>query len=71
MSFGTIHSEADLIARVERLELDIRNIRRRLEHTANMADKRVLDKQIGELKLEVTLIKERLTPRPPKLVAGK
>jgi hypothetical protein len=63
--------EAEMMARIERLEMDVRNIRRRLEHTANLKDKAVLNKQIGELKVEVTLLRERLTPRPPKLTPGR
>jgi predicted nucleic acid-binding Zn-ribbon protein len=63
--------EADIIARIESLELEIRAIRRQLEHTANMADKRVLDRQIGELTAEIALLKDRITPRPPRLTPIK
>ena len=59
--------ESDLIARIESLELEIRAIRRRLEHTVNLADKRVLDQQIGELAMEIARLKERIIPRPPRL----
>ncbi len=61
------NSESELIARIEKLELEVRGIRRRLEHAVNMADRRVLDQQIGELKREITQIRERLNPRPPRL----
>ena len=63
--------EADIIARIESLELEVRAIRRRLEHTVSMEDKRVLDRQIGELTAEIQLLKERITPRPPRLMPNK
>ena len=60
--------EADIIARIESLELEVRAIRRRLEHTTSMEDKRVLDRQIGELTVEIQLLRDRILPRPPRLV---
>ena len=63
--------ESDIIARIEAIEIDVRNIRRRLEHTINMEDKRVLDQQIGELTAEIARHRERITPRPPRLVPLK
>lgn len=63
--------EADIIARIEALEIDVRNIRRRLEHTVRPEDKRVLDQQIGELTAEIARLKERITPRPPRLTPLK
>ena len=63
--------EVDIIERIESLELDVRGIRRRLEHTLNMADKRVLDRQIGELTSEITRLRERISPHPPRLVPIK
>ncbi len=63
--------EADMIARIESLELEIRAIRRRIEHAPSAEDKRVLNQQIGELTTEITRLKERLSPRPPKLSNSK
>lgn len=63
--------ESEIIARIESLELEVRGIRRRLEHTIHMEDKRVLDQQIGELTGEIARLKERVTPRPPRLTLIK
>lgn len=63
--------EADIIARIESLELEVRAIRRRLEHTVSIADKQVLDRQIGELTAEIALLKDRIRPRPPRLVPSR
>jgi predicted nucleic acid-binding Zn-ribbon protein len=63
----TTQSESDMIARIEQLELEIREVRRRLEHTATQNDKRVLDRQIGELKMEVNVLRTRIAPPPPRL----
>ncbi len=59
--------EADIIARIESLELQVRSINRRIEHAPTPADKQVLNQQLGELTTEITRLKERLIPRPPKL----
>jgi hypothetical protein len=60
--------EADIIARIEQLDLEARDIRRRIEHAPTLEDKRVLDQQLGELMTEIARLKERITPRPPRLV---
>jgi hypothetical protein len=52
--------EADLIAEIERLELDAREIRKRVEHAKNEKDKRVLDKQLAETKQRIELLRKRL-----------
>jgi hypothetical protein len=42
---STIYNpEADTIAQIERLELEARDIRRRIEHARNAEDKRVLNR---------------------------
>ena len=66
-----LNVEAEIIARIEALEIDVRNVRRRLEHTVSIDDKRVLDQQIGELTAEIARLRERITPRPPRLVPIK
>ena len=45
--------ESDIMAEIERLELEARDIRRRVEHAAHEADKRVLNRQLEELKQQI------------------
>jgi TATA-binding protein-associated factor Taf7 len=52
--------EADTIARIEAIELEVRELRRKLEHAHNPTDKRVINKQIGELKSELEFLRYRL-----------
>ena len=52
--------EADTVARIERLELDVRELRRKIEHAHSNADKRVLNKQIAELRDEIQFLVNRL-----------
>jgi len=52
--------EADTIARIEALELEVRELRRKLEHAHNPSDKKVINKQIGELKDEIEFLRGRL-----------
>lgn len=52
--------ESDIIAEIERLELEARDIRRRVEHAHNPEDKRVLNKQLAEIKAQVEHLRSRL-----------
>ena len=52
--------ESDIIAEIERMELESREIRRRVEHAHSPEDKRVLDKQLEELKQQIEVLKKRL-----------
>ncbi|HEY2586706.1 MAG TPA: hypothetical protein VGI81_13155 [Tepidisphaeraceae bacterium] len=52
--------ESDIIAEIERLELEARTIRRRVEHATNQDDKRVLNRQLQELKEQIEYLKGRL-----------
>lgn len=52
--------ESDIIAEIERLELEARSIRRRVEHVRNEQDKRVLNRQLQELKEQIEFLKGRL-----------
>jgi len=52
--------ESDIIAEIERLELEARDIRRRVEHAHNEEDKRVLNKQLEEIKQEIELLRAKL-----------
>lgn len=52
--------ESDIIAEIERLEMEARSIRRRVEHVRNEQDKRVLNRQLQELKEQIEYLKNRL-----------
>ena len=52
--------ESDTIAEIERLELESRDIRRRIEHARTEQDKRVLNRQLTEIKDQVAFLRARL-----------
>ena len=52
--------ESDIIAEIERLELEARSIRRRVEHARTPGDKRVLNRQLQELKEQIEHLRSRL-----------
>ena len=52
--------EADVMAEIERLELETRDVRRRLVHARNEADKRVLNRQLEELKAQIEFLQAKL-----------
>jgi hypothetical protein len=52
--------ESEVMAEIERLELESRQIRRSVEHARNEADKRVLNRQLEELKEQIRLLRSRL-----------
>jgi hypothetical protein len=52
--------ESEIIAEIERLELESRDIRRRVEHAHGAADKRVLNHQLEELKQQIEALRKRL-----------
>ncbi len=52
--------ESDTVAEIERLELEDRDIRRRVEHARTEADKRVLDRQLTELQEQIEFLRSRL-----------
>jgi hypothetical protein len=53
--------ESDLMAQIERLELEFRNVLRRIEHARNIVDKRVLNRQLKEITDEVTHLQQHLS----------
>ena len=58
---STIYNpESETIAEIERLELEARDIRRRVEHARNAEDKRVLNRQLKEVEEQVELLRARL-----------
>jgi hypothetical protein len=52
--------ESDTIAEIERLEMESRDIRRRIEHARGNEDKRVLNRQLEELKRQIEFLRARL-----------
>jgi PleD family two-component response regulator len=52
--------ESEVMAEIERLELEAREVRRRVEHAKNEEDKRVLNKQLQELEQQVEFLRKRL-----------
>jgi hypothetical protein len=54
------HTEREMATRIERLELRIRETRRKVEHAHTLADKRVLNKQLGEMFDEIQFLRRKL-----------
>jgi hypothetical protein len=52
--------EAETMAQIERLELEARDIRRKIEYVHNENDRRVLNRQLKELQEEITNLQARL-----------
>ncbi len=52
--------ESNLIAEIERLELEARDIRRRIEHARSEADKKVLNRQLDEIKSQIEFLRKKL-----------
>jgi hypothetical protein len=52
--------ESEVIAEIERLELESRDVRRRVEHAQSPEDKRVLNRQLEELKDRIEFLKKRV-----------
>jgi peptidoglycan hydrolase CwlO-like protein len=52
--------EAEIISEIERLELEARDIRRKVERVQSETDRRVLNKQHKELQQEIEVLRSRL-----------
>ncbi len=52
--------EADIRAEIERLELEARNTRRRIEHAHNQEDRRVLNQQLTEIETKLKVLRAKL-----------
>ena len=52
--------ESETVAEIERLELEARDVRRRVEHARAEEDKRVLNRQLEELKDQIEFLRSRL-----------
>jgi hypothetical protein len=59
MSF-VYNPESDVIAEIERLELEARQIRRQVEHAKTPEDKKVLNRQLKELQDQIEFLRSRL-----------
>ncbi len=58
---SAVHNpEADVIAHIEQLELEARNLRRRLDHTRGPEDQRVLTQQLNEVEQRITVLRTHL-----------
>jgi hypothetical protein len=60
MTGQAVGNEQQIIAELERLELDARNIRRRVEHAPTVADKRALNRQLNEVRQDIDNLRARL-----------
>jgi hypothetical protein len=60
MLLENAHTEREMAAHIERLELRLRETRRKVEHAHTLADKRVLNKQLGELHDEIQFLRRKL-----------
>jgi hypothetical protein len=52
--------ESDIMAQIERLELEARDLRRRVERARNAEDKRVLNRQLQEVKEQIEVLQTKL-----------
>ena len=52
--------EAETKARIEQLEMEVRDVRRRIEHVVSPQDREVLNKQITELREEIEHLRSKL-----------
>jgi len=52
--------ESEIEEQIEHIELEAREIRRKIEYVRNENDRRVLNRQLKEISEEVTLLQSRL-----------
>lgn len=57
---STYNPEAEVMAEIERLELEARDIRRVVEHARTQEDRRVLNRQLQELAEQISHLRQRL-----------
>ena len=53
-------NESDLMTAIERMEMQVRDTRRLIEHARTEADKRVLNQQIGDAIKQIENLRQRL-----------
>jgi len=59
---GSDNREAAVIAQIERLDLDVRLTRKRIEHARTEADKRVLNQQMSDMIARMDHLRRALWP---------
>jgi peptidoglycan hydrolase CwlO-like protein len=52
--------ESEIVAQIERLEIEARDVRRKIEYVHNENDRRVLNRQLKELQEEIANLQARL-----------
>jgi peptidoglycan hydrolase CwlO-like protein len=52
--------ESDIAAQIERLEMEARDIRRKIEYVRNENDRRVLNRQLKEIEDDITNLQAKL-----------
>ena len=52
--------ESETIAQIERLELEAREVRRRIERTRHDEDRRALNRQLEEVQRQIDILRARL-----------
>jgi hypothetical protein len=57
---STYNPEADTIAEIERIEMEARALRRRIEHVHTAEDRRALSKQLTEIKDRADFLRRSL-----------
>jgi len=60
MFTAVYNPEQELIAAIEAQEMEIRNIRRRIEHAHTEQDKRVLNRLLAETEQSIEALRQRL-----------
>ena len=52
--------ESELIAEIEKLELEAREFRRKIEHAHNNEDRRVMNRLLGEVRDRIGFLRRRI-----------
>ena len=52
--------ESELIAEIEKLELEAREFRRKIEHVRNAEDRRVINRLLGEVRDQILFLRRRV-----------
>jgi hypothetical protein len=52
--------ESDVIAEIERLELEARDMRRKIEHVHSDADRRALNRLLADVRDRIEYLRQRL-----------
>jgi len=57
---ASYNPEAEVIADIERLEIEARDIHRKIEHVRSQEDKRVLNRLLRELRDQIEFLRQRI-----------